>query len=126
MKKLFIFVLSLTVICFSAGLALADKDSSGKFSGKAGDTIYVCACGDSCKCGTIGMKEGNCGCGQKLIKTTVTKVEKDKVFYKIEGKELSGPVQGKYTCGCGEGCDCGFISQKAGRCGCGKDMVKVK
>jgi len=125
MKKLVLVVIALFVVAV-AGLAFADKGSKGKFAAKAGDEIYVCACGASCKCGTLAYKEGECGCGQKLVKTTVTKVEKGKVFYKVDGKELSAPQQGKYMCGCGEGCDCGFISQQADNCGCGKPMVKVK
>ena len=126
MKKLVLVLVSLLIVFGVAGLVLAEKGTMGKFEGKAGDEIYVCACGESCKCGTIARKEGNCSCGKKMIKTTVTKVEKGKVYYKLEGKELSSPQQGKFTCGCGEGCDCGFISQKAGKCGCGKAMVKVK
>lgn len=125
MKKMILVVLSL-VLVFSAALAFADKGTKGMFTAKAGDSIYVCACGESCKCGTLAKKDGNCSCGQKLVKATVTKIEKGKVFYKIGEKELSAPQQGKYECGCGEGCDCGFISQKEGKCGCGKDMVKVK
>jgi len=125
MKKIILVVLSL-VLVFSAALALADKGAKGMFNAKAGDEIYVCACGESCKCGTLAKQEGNCGCGQKLVKTTVTKVEKGKVYYKVDGKELSAPQQGKYECGCGEGCKCGFVSQQAGDCGCGKPMVKVK
>jgi hypothetical protein len=30
-----------------------------------------------------------------------------------------------YACGCGEGCGCGTMSNKAGKCGCGKQMVKT-
>ena len=51
---------------------------------------------------------------------------KDIVYATVDGKELSAPTQGKYACGCGEGCNCGSISQKPGKCACGKDMVKVK
>jgi len=32
----------------------------------------------------------------------------------------------KYTCACGEGCNCDTISQKPGNCSCGKDMKKVE
>lgn len=125
MRKLVLVVLSLLFVIGST-LAFADKGTKGMFTAKAGDSIYVCACGESCKCGTLAKKDGNCGCGQQLVKATVTKIEKGKVFYKIGEKELSAPQQGKYECGCGEGCNCGFVSQKAGKCGCGKDMVKVK
>ena len=110
----------------AAGLVFADKDAKGMFSAKAGDQIYVCACGESCKCGTMGHKEGNCTCGKEMVKATVTKVEDGKVFYKIGDKELSAPQKGKYTCGCGETCDCGYVSQNPGKCACGKPMVGVK
>ncbi len=121
MKKLILIVLS-AVFVFSAALAFAEN---GIFSAKAGDSIYVCACGESCKCGTLAKKEGDCSCGQKLVAATVTKVEKNTVFYKIGDKEFSAPQEGKYECGCGKGCNCGFVSQKAGNCGCGKPMMKV-
>lgn len=126
MKKSVLLVLSLLFVFAAVGLAFAAKGPSGKFDAKAGDTIYVCGCGDGCDCGSLGKKEGTCSCGQKLIKTTATKIEKGRIYYKLDGKELSAPTQGKYACGCGDGCDCGSISQKPGKCGCDKDMVKVK
>jgi hypothetical protein len=126
MKKSILLVLSLLFVFASIGLAFAAKGPSGKFEVKAGDTIYVCGCGEGCDCGALGKKEGKCGCGKELVKTTATKVEKGKVFYKLEDKELSASIQGKYACGCGDGCNCGAISQKPAKCGCDKDMVKVK
>jgi len=126
MKKLVLVVLSLLFVFGATSLVFADKGVKGMFAAKAGDEIYVCACGEACKCGTLAKKEGNCGCGQKLVKATVSKVEKGNIYYKIDGKELSAPLQGKYECGCGAGCNCGFVSQNAGDCGCGKPMVKVK
>ena len=30
-----------------------------------------------------------------------------------------------YVCGCGAGCACLTMSKKAGKCGCGKDLVKT-
>lgn len=124
MKKFVLLVISMLFVLSAAGLCLADKVTKGTFDAKAGDTIYVCGCGVGCDCGSLAKKEGKCGCGKELVKTTVTKVEKDKVFYKLDGKELSASTKGKYACGCGD-CNCGSISQKPGKCGCGKDMVKV-
>jgi len=125
MKKLILVVISLLFV-IGATFAFADKGAKGMFSAKAGDEIYVCACGESCKCGTLAKKEGNCSCGQKLVGATVTKVEKGKVYYKIGDKEFAATQKGMYECGCGEGCNCGFVSQKAGDCGCGKPLVKIK
>ena len=34
-------------------------------------------------------------------------------------------VKSYYVCGCGSGCNCNSISDKAGQCGCKKDMVKM-
>jgi hypothetical protein len=126
MKKSVILVMSLLFV-FAAALAFAAKGQgpSGKFEAKAGDAIYVCGCGDGCDCGSLALKEGSCSCGKELVKTTVTKVDKSKVYYELDGKEMSAPIQGKYACGCGDGCNCGAISQKPGKCGCDKDMVKV-
>jgi len=126
MKKLVLVVMALSLVVAAAGLVFADKGGKGMFGAKAGDEIYVCGCGEGCKCGTMANKEGECTCGKTMVKTTVTKVEKGMVHYKVDGKELSAPQQGKFMCGCGEGCNCGFISQKEGKCSCGKDMVKVK
>ncbi len=126
MKKLILVVMALSLVVAAAGLVFAEKGSKGFYSAKAGDQIYVCGCGEGCKCGTLAGKEGECTCGKPLVKTTVTKVENGMVYYKVDGKELSAPQQGKYMCGCGAGCNCGFVSQKAGKCGCDKAMAPVK
>jgi len=123
MKKFVLVLLSVCFVFAAASIVFADK---GTFAAKAGDSIYVCGCGEGCACGSMAMKEGKCGCGKDLVKATVSKVDNEKVFYKVDGKELSAPLKGKFACGCGEGCNCGSISQKAGKCGCGKDMIKVK
>jgi hypothetical protein len=126
MKKSVLLLVSLLFVIATVSLVFAAKGPTGKFEVKAGDSIYVCGCGDGCDCGSLGKKEGKCSCGKDLVKTIATKVEKGKVFYTLDGKELSAPTTGKYACGCGDGCDCGSISQKPGKCGCDKDMVKVK
>jgi len=126
MKRFVLVVLSMLFVLSTVSLAFAAKGPTGKFEAKAGDTIYVCGCGAGCDCGSLAKKEGKCGCGKEMVKTTVTKVDKTKVYYALDGKEMSAPINGKYACGCGDGCDCGSISQKPGKCGCDKDMVKVK
>jgi hypothetical protein len=125
MKKSVLLVLSMLFVIAAVTLAFAAKGPDGKFNAKVGDEIYACGCGAGCECGTLGKQEGTCGCGQKMIKTKVTKIEKGRVYYMIDGKELSAATQGKYACGCGDGCNCGYIGQKPGTCGCDKDMVKV-
>lgn len=122
MRKIVLLVLTLV---FAFGLAATVHAAKEKFSAKAGDTIYVCACGEACTCGTMSNAAGDCGCGKELVKTTVTKVEDGKVFYNVDGKELSAPMTGKYFCGCKE-CDCNTVSQKPGKCGCGKKLMKGK
>jgi hypothetical protein len=124
MKKFVLIVVSLLFVLAAASLCLAEKGAKGVFDAKAGDTIFVCGCGEGCDCGSLSKKEGTCGCGKELVKTTVTKTEKGKVYYKLDGKELSAPTKGKYACGCGD-CNCGSVSQKPGKCSCNKDMVKV-
>jgi hypothetical protein len=126
MKRSVLLVLSLLFVFAAVGLAFAAKGPSGKFDAKAGDTIYVCGCGDGCDCGSLAKKKGTCSCGKELVKTTVNKVENNKVFYTVDGKELSAPMTGKYACGCGDGCNCGSISQKPGKCACDKNMEQVK
>ena len=114
----------LFVVVITAGFAFAKEESAQTF--KAGDVIYACGCGAACDCGTMSYKAGKCGCKKEMVKATVTKVENGKVYYTIEGKEMSAPATGKYVCGCGAGCKCGTISQKPGTCGCGKPLKKVE
>ena len=93
---------------------------------KAGDTVYVCACGEKCDCKTMSRKAGKCSCNKALGKGVISSVEGDKAIVMLEGKELSFTTKAKYTCACGEGCNCDTISQKPGKCACNKDMKKVE
>jgi hypothetical protein len=79
---------------------------------------------ESCPCDTMPMKPGKCKCGVELIRTTVTKVESDAIYVESRGRGFKRV--GKYTCGCGETCNCGTISQKLGKCVCGVEMKEVK
>jgi hypothetical protein len=102
--------------------------AAGKMDLKVGEEVYVCNCGPSCPCHTMSMKEGNCTCGNKMVKAKVTKVDKDMAYVKAEGwdKPRGFTTQGKYMCACGPSCNCGTISQNPGKCVCGNDMKAVK
>ena len=104
MKKSVLLVVSLLFVFAAVSFAFADKGTVGKLETKAGASIYVCGCGDGCPCGSLATKEGKCGCGKDMVKATVSKIEKGKVFYSVDGKEISAPLQGKFGCGCGDGC----------------------
>jgi hypothetical protein len=115
-------LLSLMIV----GAALAA--TPGKMDLKVGEEVYVCNCGPTCPCHTMAMREGDCTCGNKMVKAKVTKVDKDMVFVKAEGweKPRGYNPQGKYMCNCGPSCNCGTISQHPGKCVCGNDMKPVE
>ncbi len=91
---------------------------------KAGDSVYVCPCGSECGCAMVSLKEGKCGCGHELTKVVLTKVKQDKGYYQLDGKKQSARLAGNYVCACASDC-CRTVSQKAAKCGCGKDMVGI-
>jgi hypothetical protein len=118
-----ILVALLSLVMVGAAFAAA----TGKMDLKVGEEVYVCNCGPSCPCYTMSMKEGNCTCGNKMVKAKVTKVDKDVAYLQAEGWEKPRAVntQGKYMCACGPTCNCGTISQNPGKCVCGNDMKPV-
>jgi hypothetical protein len=122
MKKILIslFVASLLLV---AVVAFADKTLPVY---KVGDEVYVCACGDSCDCKTMSRKAGKCSCSKDMAKGIVSKVEGDNAVVMVDGKERNLITKAKYACACGEGCKCGTISQKPGKCTCGTEMKKVE
>lgn len=123
MKKILVSMLVVLSFAF-AFVAFADKDLPVF---KAGDVVYVCGCGEGCKCYTMSRKEvGTCKCGKKLVKGTIAKVNGENLYVTINGKEVVFPAKAKYTCACGEGCNCGTVSQMPGKCACGKDMKAIK
>ncbi|RJR51757.1 MAG: hypothetical protein C4576_03130 [Desulfobacteraceae bacterium] len=119
-EKGLVAVLVVLSLAFSV-VAFADE---GLPVFKAGDGIYVCACG-GCDCQTISRKEGKCSCDKSLTKTTVNKVEGDKLFASVNGAEVAFSTKAKYACACGGGCTCGTISQKPGKCACGNALKQI-
>ncbi len=118
MKKLLVLVI-LFSIAFT-GLAFADKT---QMTAKVGDEIFVCACGDDCKCDSMSRNAGKCTCGKDLVKAKVTKVEKGKLT--MDSRKRPFESIGKFACDCGPDCKCDTISQSAGNCTCGKKMKEV-
>ena len=118
---------ALVVLAFSLAIAgLAFAAEAEKLNLKVGDTYYVCGCPPGC-CEVISSKAGECNCKKPLVKATVTKVGDAKAWFKLEGqeKEKVFKTAGLYVCGCGAGCKCNAISDKPGKCGCGKEMKKI-
>jgi hypothetical protein len=125
MKRSLHIVIVTLLSLMMVGVAFAA--TPGKMDLKVGEQVYVCNCGPSCPCLTMSMKEGNCTCGNKMVKGKVTKVEQDMAYVQAEGweKPRGYNIQGKYMCACGPSCNCGAISQNPGKCVCGSDMKPV-
>lgn len=122
MKKLLIATVTLLLLALAV-TAFADRNQP---TFKTGDIVYVCGCGEGCGCFTMSRKAGKCSCGKDLIKGSVTRIDKEKIYVTANGKETAFPAVAKYACACGEGCNCGTVSQKQGKCACGKEMKAVK
>ncbi len=123
MKKLALFV-ALVFSLVAVNVILATE--TNRMSLKAGDELYVCGCGKACDCDTMAMKPGKCVCGKPMVKGKVTKAEKDIAIIKTDKEERPFKLVGLYACGCTDGCDCNTISQKPGKCVCGKPLKKVE
>jgi hypothetical protein len=126
MKKSLFLVLG--VLVAMAMVVVAFAGTTTKLDLKVGEEIYACACGEGCPCQTMSRNKGQCVCKKDLVKAKVVKVEKGTVSLKAEGWEKPRPfkTQGKFACACGPECKCDTISQKEGKCTCGKDMKEVK
>ena len=123
MRSVIVAIAGLFLLLTFVSGALADQT---KMDLKVGDQVYVCGCGKGCPCDTMSQKEGKCTCGKPLVKGTVSKVEEGKALIKTDKEERMFKTVGLYACACGKGCNCDTISQKPGKCGCGKAMKKVK
>src|SRR4030067_2343234 len=113
MKKL--LILSIVFTLAFATIAFADKT---RMTAKVGDELYVCACGDDCKCDMMARNPGKCTCGKEMVKAKVTKVDKGKMT--MDSRNRPFVSTGKFACACGPDCKCDSISQNPGNCTCGK------
>ena len=123
MKKAIPALLAAFVLAAAFGAIAAEP---AKMALKAGDEVFVCNCGADCPCSSVATKESNCSCGKAMTRGKVTKVEDGTAVVRIGTKEQTFGTAGKFACACGQGCDCGAISQSAGKCACGRPMREVK
>ncbi len=118
--------------CCSADVAKAGGCAVAKMGAKA-DCVACAGCKESgkvcekcaAKCHMISIKDGKatcCGCA-KDCKCTVKEGDTKCSC----GKEIKTcDLKGKFVCDCGLDCKCKKISDKAGKCECGKDYKEVK
>ena len=120
------FACVITVFAEEAAVEKAAAPAKEAVAKVAPSTVYVCA-----KCDTCAMKEGKCAkCGADMAKMNVVSVKDGTAMVAAPGAEAKDAVKvslkGMYVCGCGADCKCNVISDKEGKCGCGKDMKKVE
>ncbi len=96
-------------LALSLPLMAAESKAPAKKAATRHDVLYVCECGDSCACNTVGAKAGKCKCGKELVAHHVVK---------MEGTEA-------LVCACPSGCTCKLDEQDATKCGCGKAIRRV-
>jgi hypothetical protein len=144
LKLTFLVTLLAVATCVVISFA-AQKNEEAKTSVTEGSLLYVCNCGDQCKCNTVSTKPGKCGCGQDLVPMHVLKIEKGEAVLCTCGKGCDCKIneadptkcgcgknvkrvslKGLYVCNCGAGCDCNTISDKPGKCRCGNELKKVE
>ncbi len=93
---------------------------------REGDEVYACACGPECDCGTLSRVANICGCGRELVKAKVVKVGAEEATLVVNGREKVFRTTGRYACECMENCGCGTISQKPGKCACGRILLPLR
>jgi hypothetical protein len=108
------------------------------------DVVYVCNCGPSCDCGSIGTEPGTCSCGTELAAAHVVKIDghdaklcthgadcdctidaddESKCTCGADVRVVSLEGSGLYYCNCGGSCTCNFVSSEPGNCACGAELV---
>jgi len=146
MKTRAFLVMAVIVITVFTGIAFAAGEGKNSKEGVTeGSVLYVCNCGEHCKCNTVSTKPGKCACGEDLVPMHVLKIEKDEALLCTCGKDCDCKIsetdptkcgcgkpvkrvslKGLYVCNCGAGCSCNTVSDKPGKCKCGKELRKVE
>ncbi len=111
------------------------------------DILYVCDCGDACKCNSMATRPGNCACGKPMKWSHVVKIEGDEALLctctegcacQIDAKDpakcaCGQPIKrvslkgtGIRFCNCGGSCFCNTVSNQPGQCKCGMELKTVQ
>jgi hypothetical protein len=123
MRTLISFAVLVLLLAVAGCSSVPKTPVAATLEAKAGDEIYLCLCA-TCDCHIVALKPGKCACGEDLAKVTVTEVKGHVATFVADGKTQTVSLKGNYACGCGAGC-CQMISDKPGKCGCGRDLVKA-
>jgi hypothetical protein len=124
MKKTLMTGIAIVFALVAVTVSFAEL-KGGRIDLKAGDEVYVCACGEGCQCQTMARNPGKCTCDKQMAKAKVNKVEDGVVLVTLDGKERTFKTVGQYVCACGPACNCDTISQSPGKCVCGMDMKRA-
>jgi hypothetical protein len=138
--------LVLANVVLSGSVFAAEQHEAVKEAAAGSNVLYVCNCKDNCKCNSVSVKPGKCACGSDLVDTHILKIKGNKATLCTCGKDCtckldeSNPsncacghpvkeadLKGLYICNCKPGgCGCNTVSDKPGKCKCGKELQKVE
>ena len=125
----------------------AHKGQGPEGMAQGSTVIYWCDCGPECKCNTVSLKPGKCGCGKEMAGGHVVFMEGNTALActcgptctcKIDPQDhtkcgCGKPIKkinlegtGLYFCNCGGSCGCNTISDKPGACKCGMQLHQAK
>src|SRR5512143_318463 len=69
MKKLITLAAALSILLSCTALWAAEEASPKAY--------YVCACGEKCKCDTVSVKPGKCGCDKPTVRMYLLDIKGD-------------------------------------------------
>ncbi len=126
--------------------AVAKAQKASEQTAERRDILFVCDCGDQCRCNSMGVKPGNCSCGKPMKGYHVVRVEGSEALLctcgencrctldpknpekcacgkQVKRVDLQG--SGIFFCNCGGSCSCNTLSAQAGQCACGMPLKKA-
>ncbi len=118
------FLLAIPLILLILSQAASRAESRMEL--RAGDEVYACSSVPECGFGTLSRVSNVCGCGRNLVKARVVEVEGEKATLVVDGRAKAFRTVGRYACDCRENCGCGTISQRPGKCACGRILLPLR